>query len=319
MPIRKTHSPLHLIFLTTFIFILVACSPAETPAPTATATPDLRTPLALTAEANNQKMTQEAQTTADAQATLDAEATKVAQEAQATADALATEATATAVFVATADAQATSKADAANKVATKTAATAQANAEATAQAETLFARIQSLYDEGLVRSTEGTYYVMPNFDEKWAQINWYQWYPTFVSPTNFVIRGDLAWDSGSDTANWFASGCGFVFRAEDNDNHYVAWLTLDGYVSFVRQKSGYQTSLGSDYYGPLDKPSGNAEIMLIVDDTWILFYVNGKLVHRRQDQGLTDGMLAYTLVSGTNKDFGTHCLLTNVELWEFDE
>jgi hypothetical protein len=63
-------------------------------------------------------------------------------------------------------------------------------------------------------------------------------------------------------------------------------------------------------------PSGQAQLMLAVQGSQINIYVNDELVHSRKDAKLTSGELAYTLVSGTNKDYGTHCTMTNVELWQ---
>ena len=38
----------------------------------------------------------------------------------------------------------------------------------------------------------------------------------------------------------------------------------------------------------------------------------------RQDMSLEEGELSLTLLSGTNKDYGTRCEMTNIELWELD-
>ena len=62
-------------------------------------------------------------------------------------------------------------------------------------------------------------------------------------------------------------------------------------------------------------PEGAADIVLAVEGNWITFLVNGENVLHRQDDALTSGSLNYTVVSGTNKDYGTHCRMTNVKLW----
>ncbi len=55
--------------------------------------------------------------------------------------------------------------------------------------------------------------------------------------------------------------------------------------------------------------------MLVVDDKKIYFYVNDKLVTTAYDNSLNDGNIALTLLSGTNKDYGTRCKMTNIDLF----
>ena len=178
--------------------------------------------------------------------------------------------------------------------------------------------IQELNRDGYISTTAGTYYSLDDFDKNWAQINWYQWWYTGYTPTDFVIRANAAWDSASTSANWWNSGCGFVFREDGVPNHYLAYLGLDGYVYFDRTVRDKYASLGYSYYGRLDTPKGQAQIMLVVEGTNIAFFVNGERVHARQDQGLNSGNLALTLLSGINTGFGTRCQMSNIELWELD-
>jgi len=202
--------------------------------------------------------------------------------------------------------------------ATRDAATAAAKAESTAQAQSMLDLIQELNRDGYISTTAGTYYSLDDFDKNWAQINWYQWWYTGYTPTDFVIRANAAWDSASTSANWWNSGCGFVFREDGVPNHYLAYLGLDGYVYFARTVREKYASLGASYYGRLDTPKGQAQIMLVVEGTKISFFVNGERVHTRQDQGLSSGNLALTLLSGINTGFGTRCQMSNIELWELD-
>jgi Tol biopolymer transport system component len=176
---------------------------------------------------------------------------------------------------------------------------------------------KTLTDAGILTSYDGGAHSLADFDQEWAQINWYSYFRTGRQPTNFVIRADASWESASDKANWFNSGCGFVFRETDVDNHYMAYLDLDGFVHLSRSKNGYDYNLGkSAVRYPLEKPADEASIMLAVDGDSINFFVDGYLMLSRQDSSLESGNLALTLLSGTNKDFGTRCTMTDIELWE---
>ena len=251
--------------------------------------------------------------TAEARGTV----TRRAEEANST----ETAATAAAKLGATSDAAATQAqgtAEAENRAATREAAIEQAKLESTSVANNMLDMIEQLRADGYLTSTEGTYGALEDFDQSWAQINWYQWWYTGLSPTDFVIVADAEWDSASDRANWWASGCGFVFRENGAPNHYLAYLGLDGYVYFSRNVGGVQAQLGSSYFGTVGTPSGQARIMLVAEGTNLTFFVNGERVHSRQDRGLATGQLALTLLSGINAGFGTRCQMTNIELWELD-
>ncbi len=273
--------------------MIVACN--STPSTTPTVTPELTADVEQTSAAATDAAN-------DAQATIAAGTEEAVSQA-------ATDQAATQV-------QETAKAAA--QISTREAAIAAAKAESTVQAEGMQIRIQDLHDRGYLESTSGSYFLLDDFDESWAQINWYQWWETGHSPSDFVVRADAEWDSASDRANWWTSGCGFVFREDGVPNHYLTYLGLDGYVYFARSVNGISANLGSSYYGNVGTPSGGAEIMLVAEGSTISFFVNGERVHSRQDQGLSSGSLALTLLSGINTDFGTRCQMSNIELWELN-
>ena len=270
-----------------------------------------------------------AEQTADAQAAMDAEATVMAEVEKKNAEARATlDANATAA--AEVEAQATEAEF--NRVATETAmilaatermegtATARAveRSAMTAIAEPMVAMINDLHAEGYLASSEGQYFALEDFTESWAQLNWYQWWGVGHEAPDFVIRADVDYISASDTADWWASGCGFVFRTQNVDNHYRAFLALDGNVRFNAFVNGNYVDLGKGYYGKPDLPGGGAEIMLVMEGDMMTFFVDGERVYGRQYGALDDGYLAITLASGTNKGLGTTCSFRNIDLWEIE-
>lgn len=305
------------IVLGMFCLSILACmspSALSSPAapPTSSAGPDL-TATAVAAEVAEA-------VTATIQAALDAEATAEAQaeeDAFATADAEDTE-------QALADRAATREqatADAAEAEMTATARLESTRVEATSQARSLANRVAELVEAGFLTRADGRYAQADDFSESWAQINWYQWWWTGYAPSDFVVRAHFHWNSASNNANWFNSGCGFVFReqAEAPYDHYLAYLGLDGQVYIERARNGALTLLGSSRYGRLDLPEGEANFLLAVDGNRFTVYVNDERVLTVLDGGRSEGYLNYTLVSGTNRDYGTLCDITDVELWELNE
>jgi hypothetical protein len=304
------------LFLIVALLILVACQPAA-PDPTATPTENLAATWEVQTEtAKSAQSTADSEVTAIALQTADAEASAEAQ-AQATVDA---ENTAVAEATGTKEAINASSTAAAEETKTaNTTATAIAVVQATSMADTMFETVQGLYADGIINSTPGEYLRPFDFNENWAKLGWYIFYPTGLNEKNFILRTDASWRSASDTADWWNSGCGFVFREQDEDSHYLAYLGLDGNVYLVRQLNDVFKLLGSSYYGPVGTPDGEAEIMLVVENENIYFFVNGKRVLFRQDRALEHGNLHFTLVSGTNKDYGTQCKMDNIDIWILKE
>ena len=250
-----------------------------------------------------------AQATLDMMATQDTQASPTPVPATPTADLQATQAQETQAAL---DSAATSTGEA---LAAEQTATAEVLLQTTAEAQDMFSLVQRLQSQGFLTNTNGEYIALADYDQSWAQINWYQWTPTGYSPDNFVIRADFAWSSASDKANWFASGCGFVFGEQDNNNHDVAYLGLDGNVYVARIRNGNWKTISQRYFGKLSIPDGQASAVMIVENKNITFFVNDTKVVGIKDSALLSGELNLTLLSGTNKDFGTRCQITDIGLW----
>jgi hypothetical protein len=244
--------------------------------------------------------------------------------AKATADA---QATAEAGATSTAVAQVTATREAANITATANQAdrqtkTAVAIAQKTAVAKPMLDLLDKLVADGHLTGTAGKYMLLPDFSEGLAMLNFIAPYPAMVSPKNFVLRTDLAWESASKTADWNASACGFIFHVGKDGSFYSASLALDGYVQMTQHKPNYSyvTDIGKGYYGKLDVPKGSAKFVLVVTIDQITVFINDKMVKSFQSNLLyTSGGLSYSITSGTNKDFGMRCTMTNIELWELED
>lgn len=304
-----------LLIIAFFLFCQVSCSPSQA---------DILATEALyqaeTQQASDAKSTRRALFTENARSTASVKETTLAQEKQIveqTAAALNT--AATVEFEATKGAIATStsmhEATSTAIVVHSQTATANAITQATAQAQPMVDLVTRLHNEGYLTSTDGTFFSLPDFDESWAQLSWYWFFPTSFSPTDFVISAHSEWDIASDKPDPWATGCGFVFRENGIPNHYLIFLALDGNVYFSRYYKDSYDLIGSSYYGNVGIPQGSADIALAMEGSIVTFLVNGDVILNKYDNTLKSGNLDYTLISGTNKDYGTHCRMTNIELW----
>ncbi len=297
-------------FIAVFVLIVsLACSfsaaaSTSTPTPDFGATQALQTAEAASATASAAAQAASSRATAEAEATAAVEATSVAQVTQEYLDTQSTK-------------QALATLNESRKV-TKQASTQVAIVAATEQAKPLASQVEQLNNDGILTSVKGIYYQLPDFNESWAQINWYKGWPQFLILDHFIIRADAEWDSASKIANLFNSGCGFVFGESGQDNHYTSFLGLDGWVHSYRYKNGLFTELTGGYYGKVDFPTGKAQLMLVVDNYNLNFYVNGKKVVSVLDHSLGKGMLSLTIHSGTNTDYGIRCKMSNIEVWALE-
>jgi len=172
-----------------------------------------------------------------------------------------------------------------------------------------------LYKDGVISSVEGEFIPVDDFSEEIAMINYITWWSFDLEPEDFVIKADVAWNSASDIANWPLSGCGFVFSEEDESNFHLAYLSLDGYGFLKKLVNDKETVIANKKYGDVSIPVGEAEIILAVEGKNAAFYVNGKKVYSQYDGNIEPGDLALTVLSGTNKGFGTRCEMTNMGIW----
>jgi hypothetical protein len=139
--------------------------------------------------------------------------------------------------------------------------------------------------------------------------------------SNFILRSSISWATAKEGANLKYSGCGFYFgRDELGENFHVARLALSGNVILSRclNDCNYLSLLASSYFGKIDYMKGQADIILIVENDTIQFFVNGERIFIRRDQKKLTGDIAYAIGSGTNAGFGTRCKFTDTQIWSLE-
>ncbi len=192
---------------------------------------------------------------------------------------------------------------------------------ATQQYQGMLDKVRQYARDGFLPSTDGTYTHLNDHQASLAKILFWESQATGLSPANFAIESDVAWDSASSTSNWFAAGCGFVFHHTSATDEYMVFLSLDGWVESIATNKGHQQYMGDAYYEKLQIPAGKAHIALVVNGNQFAFFVNDRLVKKYTGYAadLLTGDLHYAQVSGTNVGFGTACKYTNTELWTVKE
>ena len=202
-----------------------------------------------------------------------------------------------------------------NPVPQPTVGTEQSNSQVPADFQKL---VERYYKKGYLSSTKGEYHHLDDFSQDWAQINNYDLTETGFSPEYFLVAAHFEWQSA--IRNPDPSGCGFGFHKQGNDTYLffvdkeTVWLGAWNGVTNRFTRIG--TTSGSGWVG-LGNP-GTADVALIVNQKKAYVLINDELTgsYTLDTDWLTGpGDLAYTILSGTNKDYGTRCNMTKVDLW----
>lgn len=202
--------------------------------------------------------------------------------------------------------------------------TATPNIAATKQVEADQAILQKYVDNGYLPSTDGTLYSLRSSTFNMAQQNYLDFEDSgaTVPVTDFAAWADISWSSAGIVNSPEYSGCGFAFRFQDNGDGYTAMLTNDSVLI-----TWCFAGLGNRC-GRVGKTKGTGRVSLkdpakahfefVVSNGLAYALVNGDLIgeYTLFDDKLTKpGNFYYTLISGTNKDYGTRCTVENAKLW----
>lgn len=189
---------------------------------------------------------------------------------------------------------------------------------ATLHAAELNGQIEDYYSKGLLSTRHGRMRELEDFRSDWAQMGWYNWLPLGDSASDFFLSAHFKWDSAVPTSD--TAGCGFIFGRQPNDDHYAVFLDRERVFFLITDRAaGYSRPVRPtrgtglvDFEYPAE-----ADIALIVKGVTAYVLVNGEDVgeYTLSRSRSPHGSLGLTVLSGTNKDYGTRCEMTNLRLW----
>ena len=192
------------------------------------------------------------------------------------------------------------------------------NFAATQRAEELEAEVQAYFEKGYLPSSNGRIKELDDFSYDWAQLGWYNWLPLEESASDFFLSGHFKWDSAFKNSD--VSGCGFIFGIQENDDHYAVFLDRQKVFFLITDsRVGYSRPItptrGTGIVN-FDYPA-EADFTLIVHNYYAFVLVDGDVVgeYTLAKSRPLQGNLGLTVLSGTNRGYGTHCEMTNLHLW----
>lgn len=189
---------------------------------------------------------------------------------------------------------------------------------ATQHVEELDAEVQTYYEKGYLSTTDGIIAEIEDFRYEWAQLGWYKWLLLGATVSDFFMSAHFKWDSALKNSD--IAGCGFVFGIQPNDDHYAVFLDRTKVYFLMRD-------LAAGFSKPITPTRGigrvkfdypaEADFTVIVKDAYAYVLVNGEVVgeYTLSRSWPSRGELGLTVLSGTNRDYGTRCEMTNLHFW----
>jgi len=202
--------------------------------------------------------------------------------------------------------------------------TATPNLAATQHVEEFSSLVQKYFEAGHIATTDGEYVELDDYQDESALKLQSSWTETGVKAKNFIVRADFEWSNAVNTVN--TSGCGFVYRVQPNQDHYLIILDAFSGVKLASSTDRGTYSMGSPQNGDKkisDFGSGpyRATFTMIVNDLKTYVYVNDVYYgeYKLLDFQITDsGPLATAVLSAASEGFGTRCKMTNIRAWVID-
>lgn len=198
------------------------------------------------------------------------------------------------------------------------------NIAATQQMEDAQARVQSYVDAGYLDSSAGKLVTLDDYQTELAKIGYLDFafagYDNAIK--NFAVWANVKWESAGPVALPYYSGCGFSFRIDDK--------TFDGYTAMLTNDRILMTYCNSSINrcGEIGKTKGTgvlkmgnpaeATMEMVVRDAHAYILVDGQFIGEYtlfEDKLIDPGFLIYSVISGTNKDYGTRCEITDSNVW----
>lgn len=169
---------------------------------------------------------------------------------------------------------------------------------------------------GYIESAEGKIIELDDFREEWAQLGWYQWWTYDEVPSDFVFKAHFNWSTALETSD--QSGCGFIFGIQENGDHYAVFLDKSR-ILFLMARGSHVYSVGKTK-GSGRANFGNpaeADFAVAIKEQSAYVSVNGEVTEYTLSADQTSrGWYGTSILSGTNRDYGTRCEMTDVMFWE---
>jgi len=189
------------------------------------------------------------------------------------------------------------------------------NIALTKQHDDFFSLLESFEAKGYVDTSIGETTILNPFKEEWAQMDWFRWWTFDFVAKDFLFKSHFEWSSALSTPE--ESGCGIVFGIQENGDYYVVFVDANR-ILFMRKKGDYLYEIGktrgsgrTDFGNPAE-----TDFVIAVKGQKAYISVDGEITeYTLSVDQTTEGHFGYSILSGTNRDYGTRCEITDSMIW----
>jgi hypothetical protein len=176
--------------------------------------------------------------------------------------------------------------------------------------------LNKFYEKGYVSTTEGEITELDPFNESSSELGWQSYWPYDFVISDFVFKAHYKWSTAVESNN--LAGCGIMFGLQENGNSYGVFLDKSR-IYFTMARGSFYYDVGktngsgrTNFGNPAEADfaisvKGKSAYVLIDNEDFTEYTLS-------QDQ-TTNGNFALTLMSGTTRDYGTRCEMTDLVLW----
>ena len=179
--------------------------------------------------------------------------------------------------------------------------------------------LTQLENSGIIPSAEqGQTISYGSFTDNYANMGAAKYY-TIDEADHYVLSSKITWTTASPVPNGPVSGCGLVFGAIPNtNNHLIASIRMDGFLYIVGRNTENSLSYGRHYF---QRPAiqGEALMTMVVNGSSVSIFIDGNQIFSRNDTVLPGNGFGFSILSGTNKDFGTQCTFEDIFLYTWQD
>jgi len=186
----------------------------------------------------------------------------------------------------------------------------------------IMADVQDYYEKGYLPFPNGDLTSLPDFSKTQPSTDINDFTRAGAQSQDFALWADIELNSIGSTTYPNYTGCGFVYRVQNNSEGYTAILTND----FVRMGACSSGLLQCELFGTLhgsgevdvrNKTKAHFSLIATRDRAYVL--VDGILAGQYNlytTKLLGIGDLYYGVVSNYAAGYWTSCQMTNINLWE---
>ncbi len=165
----------------------------------------------------------------------------------------------------------------------------------------------------------GDYALAKDNNQSLAKMGYFQSNMSGLNHKNLLLQSNIEWKSAYNRPDYKNSGCGFTFRAQNNDSFMQVYIALDGNIYLKGVRNGVEVPLIAYNYGNWSL-EGKGTLTLVASDAKLSVLYNNQLLGTVTDATwIASGDAGFTVWSGTNFETGISCAFTENHLYQFVE